>query len=401
MNSYYVNFSSGSNSNNGTSSGTAWATIAYAASNLTLGTADTCTSADGKFTETGVGACVHVASGTFTGNIVTTRSGTSSARIVWVSDTKWAAKLVGVSGGQVWNCGCAYNDIIGFDVSGDANQGIIFGNTLGSLNSTARDNYVHDLAGPDVFNDSCNNGTAGLNMGASDDIQFIGNIVVRIGVATASQPHICGQGIYLSGKNGVAQNNIIGALNHAAGTSGGSGIDTYHRDYALHIINNFIFNANVGTDVYQGGSDTIGTLDYVVVANNVFYNVSAPINEGGTLGTHLVYDHNLINNCGSSIIHSGTPITNTVTAAPTFVNYQSNGTGDYHSASSSSPQVDAGLGTNPSICSGNTTSPICLPAIDFDGLSRGSQFDIGAYEFQATSATSAPAAPAGLTATVQ
>jgi hypothetical protein len=60
---------------------------------------------------------------------------------------------------------------------------------------------------------------------------------------------------------------------------------------------------------------------------------------------------------------------------PKFVNYQANGTEDYHITS-----VSAALDKGDTQCGGNP-SP-CVPSTDFDGVSRpqGTAIDIGAYE---------------------
>src|SRR5207248_1738139 len=39
------------------------------------------------------GTTIHVAAGRYSGPITTNRSGTATARIVWLSDTKWGAKI--------------------------------------------------------------------------------------------------------------------------------------------------------------------------------------------------------------------------------------------------------------------------------------------------------------------
>ena len=57
----------------------------------------------------------------------------------------------------------------------------------------------------------------------------------------------------------------------------------------------------------------------------------------------------------------------TVTSNPLFVNYQTNGTGDYHLASGS-PAIEAGSSTN-------------APTTDFDGTSQTSPPSIGAYAY--------------------
>ena len=72
---YYVS-PSGNNANSGTTSGTAFKTISKAASVIAAG------------------GTVHVAAGTYAENIYTTTNGTANARIRFVSDTKWGAKIV-------------------------------------------------------------------------------------------------------------------------------------------------------------------------------------------------------------------------------------------------------------------------------------------------------------------
>ena len=91
---YYVS-TSGSDSNDG-SAAHPWATIAHASSVV------------------GPGAIVHVAPGTYSGQFNTDASGTSSAYITYVSDTKWGAKIAGGSS-STWSNHGAYVTIQGFD----------------------------------------------------------------------------------------------------------------------------------------------------------------------------------------------------------------------------------------------------------------------------------------------
>ncbi|GAB3420038.1 DUF1565 domain-containing protein [Massilia agilis] len=64
------------------------------------------------------GTTVWVAPGTYTGGFKTTASGTSSARIYWVSTTKWGAKIVPGSTANVWDNRGSYVSIVGFDIDG-------------------------------------------------------------------------------------------------------------------------------------------------------------------------------------------------------------------------------------------------------------------------------------------
>ena len=77
QNQYYVNAAAGSDSNDG-SQARPWKTIQHADAALSVGAG---------------GAVVHVAAGTYSGPITTNKSGNSSARIVYISDTKWGAKI--------------------------------------------------------------------------------------------------------------------------------------------------------------------------------------------------------------------------------------------------------------------------------------------------------------------
>ncbi|MET0855359.1 MAG: DUF1565 domain-containing protein, partial [Telluria sp.] len=45
---------------------------------------------------------VHVAPGTYNGNVLTKVHGTANARIRYVSDTKWGAKIIGTGTEQMW-----------------------------------------------------------------------------------------------------------------------------------------------------------------------------------------------------------------------------------------------------------------------------------------------------------
>jgi hypothetical protein len=103
------------------------------------------------------------------------------------------------------------------------------------------------------------------------------------------------------------------------------------------------------------------------VANNIVVNNQVGIDEMGTMGSGNSYQDNLVYNNGRNLILSTATATGTVTADPLFVNFQLNGSGDYH-LQAGSPAIDRGTPTN-------------APATDFDGKTRTAVPDIGAYEY--------------------
>src|SRR5262249_16965691 len=118
QNNYYVDSSTGSDSNDG-SQAHPWRTISHADSALPVGTAGTCTAASGWTSANGIGACIHVASGTYSETIITSKNGSSAARIRYVSDARYAAKLVGTtSSSLIWTSHGKFTDIVGFDFDG-------------------------------------------------------------------------------------------------------------------------------------------------------------------------------------------------------------------------------------------------------------------------------------------
>src|SRR5262249_10568394 len=96
------------------------------------------------------GDTVHVAVGSYNldnetnGRLKTTASGTASARIRWISDQKWGARLTAsVTGNSaVWWTTGNYVDIQGFEISGAGVLGIY---NEGS-HTRMIGNHVHDLA---------------------------------------------------------------------------------------------------------------------------------------------------------------------------------------------------------------------------------------------------------------
>src|SRR5439155_24189933 len=90
-----------------------------------------------------------------------------------------------------------------------------------------------------------------------------------------------------------------------------------------------------------------------------------------TIGSHNQILNNIVygNRDGNMVLLAGNPASGTITSDAQFVNYQQDGSGDYH-LKSTSPAIDAG-------------TPVGAPSTDFDGNPRpqGKGYDIGPYEY--------------------
>jgi hypothetical protein len=307
---------------------------------------------------------VHVAPGTYAGNVTTKVQGTATARIRYVSDTKWGAKIIGSGTEFMWSNSASYTDIVGFDISGPGRGGIM---NLGSY-TLMQGNHVHNLTVSGGCTGAGGAGIVNANYSASDG-DIIGNVVHDIGV-----PGKCNgvQGIYSSNLRGKIYNNIV----YRASTWG---IHLWHAADKVLIVNNTVFANGSGTTgggIIMGVGDSPGgkILTDTKVLNNIVYNNAAYgiyqycssgqscIGSGNAVANNLVY--------GSSkpITMRVGSATGTIAANPQFINYQANGTGDYR-LKSTSPAVNKGTAS-------------FAPTTDIDGIARprGAAFDIGAYE---------------------
>jgi parallel beta-helix repeat protein len=361
---YYVS-SGGSDSGDGSQSAP-WRTIQYAANHIAAG------------------AMVHVAPGTYPEAVDINISGTTSQHPIWfLSDTQWAAKVTGTaSSNYTFYVESDHVYIEGFDISNvntSAHEGIL---DIGSY-FYAVGNKVHDIAhvgGSDGL------GGAGILLGndQGEGTSCCGyaleNIVYNIGNFTVPWASI--HGIYIEEPQGVIANNITYE-------NQGCGIQLWHNASNIVVANNTIFNNGL-CGIVIGATftppDTIS--DYNLVFNNtVVYNgtnsdANCGIWEDGNTGTHNQYPNNLAyqnnpNGTSDFCLLNGNTAPNSVITFPLFVDYQADGSGDYH-LQSTSPAIDAGV---------NFMGD--APTIDYAGGSRpiGATWDIGAYEFGSTQAT--------------
>lgn len=403
VNQYYVS-RTGSDSNDGYSYSSAWATIQHAVEEAAMGPG---------------GAVIHVAPGIYSQittsstcpactcsgmgfgnvNVCVDRGGSSPVvRLMIQCDQKWQCKI---SGGRYGFLVAANNvDVTGFDIgntsamasavlsitrvrSGHADVG----NSLHVIG-----NYVHDLAssayGPE--------GTGCPQAGAIDfnnrhgaymtDEQAIGNLIARMGrypFLTCHNTH----GIYDNTSGAVLENNIIAQVPSA-------GIMVATAGCGTRVSNNTIMSAQTGIVIYGSDAATDGCAYGVpglnTVNNNIIVNMShwkfqlgAPSSPQCTSATPNYFGNNLTDGVGKDF-YSGPYSCDRVSpssiahASPTllFSNYQPNGSGNY-ALKSSAPAVNSG---STHCVSGQS---VCVPPLDFRSIPRpqGAAIDVGAYEY--------------------
>jgi len=416
---------------------TAWATINYAIATAVLGAAPYGTIihvADGTYLESSA-SCSPIGSPEA---LCFNHGGTSTQPFVVQCDNG----LNGAAGhpGSPGHClirksantanpqfvtiaGVDYVTLQGFDIGGDSAypQTLVQAGILvnGKETPTPKGNfvniqynYVHDMATAandgNGFGNGCtseamivtnfnNQGTARI---PTDD-HIIGNFVNNGGSLTNPS---CNQwhGIYFTCPRCIIENNIVG--NQAA-----TGIKVYPYLCSEVVSNNLVYHngwwgmlvkdnglGNCAQDGYTVGQTTIHNN---IAINNGFNNACGGIMLGnGSQGTNRFADNLLLGNlpndnivqmntsagCSSASISGAIGTINGAsgaTLANTFVNYQQNGTGNYHLASGS-----LAVGAGDSSCVSGGITP-CIPTVDLEALVRPSPLSIGPYEYASPGAT--------------
>ena len=309
------------------------------------------------------GTTVHVGPGTYTETINSSVNGTATARIRYVSDSKWKAIIKPASGAYtMWTVKGGYTDIDGFQIDGSNSTSVRAGIYLNGGNSSVQNSWVHHVA----TSSGCDNrGGAGLvsdqSRGRSlGNYDFIGNVVHNVGGG-------CGwiQGIYHS-SSGKIINNVVYATS--------TGINMGHDNHDIFVMNNTVFN-NTGYGVYYGGCQEAYNngcpTSGIQVHNNIIYNngggISGPVTAedvGNDVRNNLVYGNRTNYDLASP---SASTKIGMIGADPQFVSYIAGGGGDYR-LRSTSPAIGKGVLAN-------------APAYDIEGKPRGSAIDMGAYEF--------------------
>lgn len=375
-NQYYV-ATSGSDSNNGSAS-SPWRTMSRAATMVAAG--DT----------------VHVMPGLYDESVYLKISGSSSKRIRFISDTPWAAKVTGDGMGDpaIQIRTADYVDIVGFEVTNV--NGYIGIETLSSYSHIVG-NLVHDVSGGCKLG-QFSLGGAGINLiPPGHDVDVIGNVVHDIG--DYLNPHGCEttQGIYVEN---VVSPNAGGystrVWNNITFRNESDGISSWHCATQMVLVNNLAFE-NAHTGILVGASDAGCVNDNSTINNNILvhngwhdfctftdtsqcpngnHSGAGGIVEGGSTGPNNKYwsnlsYQNLYNGVQDDTIHlsTGTQSNSIGGVNPQLINYQPDGSGNYH-LQPSSPAVNKG-------------TDIDAPPYDFDNYPRpnGAAYDIGAYEW--------------------
>ncbi|HEY0580962.1 MAG TPA: right-handed parallel beta-helix repeat-containing protein, partial [Chloroflexota bacterium] len=297
------------------------------------------------------GTTVHVSPGTYHDRVRSAVSGTAGNPIRFVSDVSWGARLRTAGAQFAWDNTADWVIIEGFDIGGDGSVGI---ESVGSHVQIVG-NHVHDISGP-----RCDqNGGAGIDHGgyASGANDIVGNLVHDIGDTGSRCATI--QGIYDSTQGGRIQNNIVYR-------TPAWGIHTWHAARRLIIANNLVFNNGLG-GILVGAGDAPGgvTADGFLVTNNIVLDNPRGIVESGNTGCNQYVANLLFRNGIDASLKNGNLAAQSVSDDPRFVDYRSDGGGDYHLQA-----------TSPAIAAGTDQG---APGSDFEGAPRVGQYSIGPY----------------------
>lgn len=271
------------------------------------------------------GTIIHVAPGSYqvdaptpqSAGIITSRSGTKSSRIRFVSDVRWGAKIVVSGSGIAWHSSGNFVDIEGFDISGTGRHGILADGT----HLTISNNFIHDLT---VSGGCTGNGGAAIDTnGGSGYVLIKGNVIRNIGYAMRGMCNTV-QGIYIANPNNIVVGNIVSGVAAA-------GIQQWHGATISTIMNNTVFHCKIGILIGGGDAGALpeGSSDNFVTRNIIYDNIAYGIVEGGKVGVNNRYIDNWVHSSGTNMRVTGQE-SGTILAAPSFVEYRADGTGDYH-----------------------------------------------------------------------
>ncbi|MBX4197952.1 peptidoglycan-binding protein [Candidatus Parcubacteria bacterium] len=400
---YYV-ATTGSDTNDGRSSATAWRTLKKAADTIPAG------------------ATVIVASGNYTG-FSTSRSGTATARKIF-SAQLGATINVGTSASDGINLeGASYITIEGFTIVGMAHTGIRSVQNTGVIirnNTVDQTAYVAILTGFSdnvlVEGNTTSNGKNGIYIGNTSDNPIVrGNTVfnnTKNGIHMNGDVSLGGRGTIV---NALIENNVVSTSNTVDGggalnmdgvlnsriqnnlfyNNRGQGIVLFKGDSSSPSINNVLVNNTiVGSRLYNFSARNGSTGNKLF--NNIFYNDSTFGSTGSILVagdslTGFQSNYNIVVNkferegAASNLTlaqwqsQTGQDLNSIIVGSIAEFADASN---KYH-LTSSSPGINTGV---------SSFAGISAPAYDKENVARpvGSAHDIGTYEFGGTPTTPIP-----------
>ena len=442
VNHYYVS-PVGSNSNDG-SQAHPWRNVNWATSHFGLGSGGTTIHvADGTYIES-TSACGPIGVAM---SFCLAKGGTSTQPVIVQCDNglngqaghpgspgHCKLRMASNTGNSamMWIAGANFATFQGFDIGGDSSNpatlvqaGIIIHAKDGNGHDiTISQNYIHDISSGANDGNGFGNGcpSEGMvvvnanNTGGAIPVRnkFTGNFLnngATLSNASCNQYH----GMYLQGAQMTVENNIVGNVP-------GSALKIYPNVCSSVVSNNLVFHAGWwGILVKDGGYGGCAATGYTVGLTSVNNNIaigngfntacSGIMQPASGSGTNSYHNNLLlgnspndnINQMSSSASCLSTALagavgtlngSNGATIANTLVDYQADGSGDYH-LKAGSVAIAAGSTT----CASGGISP-CVPAVTFSGITRPQPPSIG-FDELGTSATTAPSAPTNLTATVQ
>jgi hypothetical protein len=375
---YYVS-TSGSDSNNGQTTATAWATLRYACAAVSAGA--TITVLPGTYSETPFCNNSGAAGSPITIQAQYPATLNAANRSIFAPSNSTEAVITLVAG-------TSYLVIDGFEVTNpNASVGIL---NWGSYNTASR-NVVHDVGTAVPCNGDGGAGIESATYTASDDDE-IANVVYNIGMNFGLSSNTCNfwHGIYHTNLRGHIYNNIVSNTQSVA-------IELNHNAQNVMVVNNTIFNYGsssgglcYGSGIWVSNQGDYPVSDYDFVANNIVVNglgCAGILEMPGGVGTHNYYVNNdSYNNAGGTIQLFGGIEVGEMSADPGFLNYQANGSGTYSAASASAFMVGSGVSLQTAETYNAGVSgevPGAVPATGFAGNTRpnGTSWDIGAYQW--------------------
>jgi hypothetical protein len=376
---YYVS-QTGNNRNAGTSLSAPFSTIQKCIDVVAAG--DTCTVADGTYTDTdGNGVVAYVRP--------ENQSGSSDSPITLKSTNQHGAKIIISSIGGVGNHGIHVNRsywiIDGFDISGGngvtgtSNSSISGISVYGGTGTVIRNNKFHNIA--DATCSFSKFGFTGVFVGpGSSNILFDNNLFHTIGRLNSLDGTGCSWSVFSANDHGIYAEAPFTGLTIQRNT-----FYDILRGWPIHIFNttgstasNIDIHNNTFADKSNGGgSGPAGhillarSMNNVSIKNNISHDAYIGMVRCSSLvGSNIVVDHNLSANeikTGDACPAGVTFFDNWTATVPGFNNTSSR---DYRLAADSAA-IDRG---------------VPISGMTYGGFAP----DIGAYEYDITTATSAP-----------